>query len=248
VHCCACPRVHARWQRLEDPDGRSVRPSDFRARPADRSAPALGQVQLDGCLAEYVAALAADPDAVVVLLTDHGGKPYDRTALKLLLPAWLLARHPAAAASLERNTKQWTTHYDVRATLRQAPAAGDSAIVDCWARADVDSVSGRAALTPPPRGQAAHRLPVRPHRAAGRLRRRIPRGAGGGPERPHAARHAEPARADHWLAGLRGPARRLRHLPVRRTPAPRGPPGARSQCSRSGQTAGGRALGLPCGA
>jgi hypothetical protein len=31
----------------------------------------------------------------VVLLSDHGGKPFDRTALRLLLPNWLLARHPA---------------------------------------------------------------------------------------------------------------------------------------------------------
>jgi hypothetical protein len=75
--------------------------------------------QLDEGLQAFVGELAGGANNVVIVMSDHGGEPNERTALFLLLPNGMLEGDPRLREALEHNQHQWVSHYDVRTTIQQ---------------------------------------------------------------------------------------------------------------------------------
>jgi|EP01043_Picozoa_sp_COSAG02_P002814 hypothetical protein len=74
--------------------------------------------QLDANLVRLVRRAMALPHTAVYVASDHGGVPRDLPLSALFLPRDLLEQHPDLSMALEANQHQYTTHYDMRETLR----------------------------------------------------------------------------------------------------------------------------------
>ena len=74
--------------------------------------------QLDANLARLVRAAMALPHTAVYVASDHGGVPRDLPLSALFLPQDFLRQHADVATALQANQHQYTTHYDMRITLR----------------------------------------------------------------------------------------------------------------------------------
>lgn len=74
--------------------------------------------QLDANLVRLVRAAMALPRTAVYVGSDHGGVPRDLPLSTLFLPRDVLGERPDVLAALQANQHQYSTHYDMRETLR----------------------------------------------------------------------------------------------------------------------------------
>eukprot|EP01043_Picozoa_sp_COSAG02_P010303 COSAG02_NODE_359_length_23842_cov_22.550011_18_plen_348_part_00 len=74
--------------------------------------------QLDANLVRLVRTAMTLPHTAVYVASDHGGVPRDLPLSTLFLPRDVLEQRPDLLVALQANQHQYTTHYDMRETLR----------------------------------------------------------------------------------------------------------------------------------